>query len=50
MLLNDEMPRDEAERIAKLLTEGKWTHYYPITSDKAKTLSLPVKDEIPIDV
>ncbi|MHC1627799.1 MAG: SDH family Clp fold serine proteinase [Candidatus Nezhaarchaeales archaeon] len=50
MLLNDKMPRDKAEKIAKVLTEGEWTHDYPITIDKAKALELPVKEEVPAEV
>ena len=49
-LLRDKMPEDRAREIAKLLTEGRWTHDYPITAEEAKELGLPVKMEIPEEV
>ncbi|HCR38949.1 MAG TPA: hypothetical protein DIV80_05750, partial [Synergistaceae bacterium] len=32
-LLVDNVPREEAERLAGILTEGRWTHDYPISSE-----------------
>lgn len=49
-LLRDKMPKDRALEVAKLLTEGKWTHDYPITVDEAVKLGLPVKAEIPEEI
>jgi len=49
-LLKDKMGREKAEEIAKTLTEGYWTHDYPITFEKAKELGLPVRDEVPPEV
>ncbi len=40
---------EKAEELAKLLTSGKWTHDYPITSQMAKDLGLNVNTEIPRD-
>ncbi|MCE4619034.1 MAG: ATP-dependent Clp protease proteolytic subunit [Desulfurococcales archaeon] len=49
-LLEDKMGKDKAKEIAKLLTEGRWTHDYPITYEKAKEIGLPVKEGIPEEV
>lgn len=49
-LLDDKMGREKAEKLARMLTEGRWTHDYPITFDAAKELGLPVKDTIPPEV
>ncbi len=38
---------EQISEIAKQLTEGHWTHDYPITAEKAKDLGLPVKIGIP---
>ncbi len=37
----------EAERLAALLSEGRWTHDYPIRLEEAKELGLPVSDAVP---
>ena len=49
-LLEDKIPREKAVELAKLLTEGKWTHDYPITAEDAKKMGLPVKMEIPPEI
>ena len=49
-LLKDKMGEEKAREIAKTLTEGRWTHDYPITYEKAKQLGLPVKDTVPEEV
>ncbi len=49
-LVEDRMGREKAEELAKTLTEGRWTHDYPITYDMAKQLGLPVNDEVPPEV
>ncbi|MCE4622014.1 MAG: ATP-dependent Clp protease proteolytic subunit [Desulfurococcales archaeon] len=49
-LLEDKMGKEKAKEIAKLLTEGRWTHDYPITYEKAKEIGLPVKEGIPEEV
>lgn len=49
-LLKDNMPLDKAERIAVALTDGHWTHDYPITVEEAKELGLPVSTEMPEEV
>ncbi len=37
----------EAERLAALLSEGTWTHDYPIRLEAARQLGLPVSDGVP---
>ncbi len=49
-LLKDKMGVEKAKELAELLTQGTWTHDYPITFDKAKELGLPVSDEVPEEV
>lgn len=49
-LLKDKLGEEKARQIAKILTEGTWTHDYPITFEKAKELGLPVKPEVPPEV
>ncbi len=49
-LLKDNMPLEKAENIAIALTEGRWTHDYPITVDEARSLGLPVRTEMPEEV
>jgi ClpP class serine protease len=38
---------DKADELARLLSEGTWTHDHPITYDTAKSLGLPVRSDIP---
>ncbi len=49
-LLRDNLPLEKAEQIATALTEGRWTHDYPITVEEARTLGLPVSTEMPEEV
>jgi len=45
-LVRDRMP-DEAEALADTLSEGRWTHDYPIRLEQARELGLPVSDALP---
>ncbi|MCD6348536.1 MAG: ATP-dependent Clp protease proteolytic subunit [Candidatus Korarchaeota archaeon] len=49
-LLEDKMGRERAEEVARILTEGRWTHDYPITVEVAKELGLPVSADVPPEV
>ncbi|GBC98922.1 hypothetical protein HRbin17_01441 [bacterium HR17] len=49
-LLADKMPPERAEAIAVALTEGRWTHDYPISADEARELGLPVRTDMPDEV
>ena len=33
-----------------MLTEGRWTHDYPITYEEAKLMGLPVSNELPAEI
>jgi ClpP class serine protease len=45
-LVRDRMP-DEAESLAAMLSEGRWTHDFPIRLEQAIQLGLPVSDAVP---
>ncbi len=49
-LVSDKLGEEKARELAKILTEGTWTHDYPITFEEAKKLGLPVKDKVPPEV
>jgi ClpP class serine protease len=49
-LLEGKYPPEEAEEIATALSEGRWTHDYPITYEEAKALGLNVSTEIPSEI
>jgi ClpP class serine protease len=46
-LLNGKFPDGKAEELARLLSEGTWTHDHPITYETAKSFGLPVRSDIP---
>lgn len=50
-ILSDKIDGPErAEQIATDLTQGRWTHDYPITVTQARELGLPISTEIPIHI
>ncbi len=49
-LLLDRMDEESAEKLSNTLTEGKWTHDYPITFEEAKKLGLPVIAGLPEEI
>jgi ClpP class serine protease len=49
-ILSDRMDAGKAERLARLLTEGRWTHDYPITVEQAEDLGLPVTRGLPDEI
>ncbi|MDH7593855.1 MAG: hypothetical protein QHG99_05815 [Methanomicrobiales archaeon] len=49
-MLEDTTDEESAKRIATMLTEGRWTHDYPITFEEAKAMGLPVKTGIPPEI
>jgi ClpP class serine protease len=49
-LISDKFAPSKAEELARLLTQGTWTHDFPITFDAAKSLGLPVSSEMPKEV
>jgi ClpP class serine protease len=46
-LLAGRQPTEKAEELARVLTEGIWTHDYPISCDEAGRLGLPVSTDMP---
>jgi len=46
-ILPERIREDMAEHIASTLSEGQWTHDYPITPDEARALGLPVVTGMP---
>jgi ClpP class serine protease len=49
-LLADKFPPEKAEELARLLTEGTWTHDFAITFETAQSLGLPVSSQIPKEI
>lgn len=50
-ILLDKMPPEKAEELAKTLSDGRWTHDYPITCDKLREMGLPtICNEMPLEV
>jgi ClpP class serine protease len=49
-LLVDDMPEARADELAGLLTEGTWTHDYPISVETARQLGLTATTEMPEEV
>lgn len=46
-LLSDRYTPEQADTLARTLSEGRWTHDYTITCQQAKALGLPVNDAMP---
>ncbi len=49
-LLEGKMATSRAKKLAKLLSEGQWTHDYPINVSELKKLGLPVKETLPSEI
>lgn len=49
-LLANKFSAEKSEELARLLTEGTWTHDYPITYEAAKQFGLPIRSDIPREV
>jgi len=49
-LLSGKYSDSFADNLAALLSEGRWTHDFPITFDYAKELGLHVDSEMPAQV
>jgi len=46
-LLRKNYPEEDAVRLARVLSEGGWTHDHPITLDQARSLGLRVTGDMP---
>jgi ClpP class serine protease len=49
-LVVDTMGEEKAEAFARKMSEGRWTHDYPIAMDEAKELGMPVSDRMPQEI
>ncbi|ASJ10547.1 hypothetical protein A3L12_04155 [Thermococcus sp. P6] len=49
-LLKDRYGDEKGRELARTLTEGRWTHDYPITYEHALELGLPVSTDVPTEV
>lgn len=50
MLLLKHNSPEKASELAKMLSEGRWTHDYPIDFEQAKEMGLPVNEKMPREV
>jgi ClpP class serine protease len=50
ILTGNHMDRAKAERIADLMSTGRWTHDYPISCEEARQIGLPVREDLPDEV
>jgi ClpP class serine protease len=50
ILSHGQMPHDKAEALAEMLSNGIWTHDYPIGVSEAKEMGLAVNSEVPQEV
>ncbi len=49
-LLLEHFSPEKADEIAGILSDGRWTHDYPINFDEAKAMGLRVSDAMPAEV
>jgi ClpP class serine protease len=49
-LLRNRLPEDRADKIARELSEGQWTHDFPIDVELARSLEMPVSTDMPDEV
>ncbi len=49
-LIKDKMPEEKARELAKKLSDGHWTHDYPISFGQLKEMGLPVNSQLPPEV
>ncbi len=49
-LVRDKMSAERAVAFARQMSEGHWTHDYPITVEEAKRLGLPIDEEMPTEI
>jgi ClpP class serine protease len=49
-LLEGRLPSEKAHELACKLSEGTWTHDYPISAGEAKAMGLNVSTDIPNDI
>jgi ClpP class serine protease len=50
LILEGKYSPDKIDKLAEVLSQGHFTHDYPITFEEAKKLGLPVSSEMPVEV
>jgi ClpP class serine protease len=50
LILAEHLPAERAQELAQVLSEGRWTHDYPITVEEARELGLAASTEMPESV
>ncbi len=50
ILVANGMEDGPADELAGVLTEGRWTHDYPIGVAEARSLGLPISEDLPLEV
>lgn len=46
-LLSKHYPKDKAQQLAAILSEGRWTHDYPIGVQAARSLGITISTAMP---
>jgi ClpP class serine protease len=49
-ILKDRLEEHRAHEVSQALTEGRWTHDYPLTPQQLEYLGLPVRVGLPTEV
>ncbi|HZQ29404.1 MAG TPA: S49 family peptidase [Acidimicrobiales bacterium] len=49
-LLEKRLPHEQAKDVAHTMSEGRWTHDFPIQVEHARSLGLPVSTDLPDEV
>lgn len=49
-IMLEKFDEQKAEELAKVLSDGRWTHDYPITVEEATSLGLPISTNVPEEV
>lgn len=49
-LLSDKLSPEAAQTLSHTLSEGRWTHDYPITCDKLTEMGLPISPDLPTEI
>jgi ClpP class serine protease len=50
LLAGNGMPEDRADKLASTMSEGRWTHDFPITAEAGQELGLSISRDLPDEV
>ncbi len=50
LLLKDKLGENRAREVAEILTEGRWTHDYPLTFETVREFGLNVSTDVPPEI